>query len=106
MVSIDQQDHGGTASIVAIYSIPLHFARAMIAIRSVATVGVADMIDVLEPLKIGYCHSAGIGVCIRDDHNTLVDQNLLCLGSGGAIGCFGNDFGLNPRSILMGELAF
>ena len=42
MVSIDQQDHGGTASIVAIYSIPLHFARAMIAIRSVATVGVAD----------------------------------------------------------------
>ena len=43
MVSIDQQDHGGTASIVAIYSILLHFARAMTAIRLVATAGVAKM---------------------------------------------------------------
>ena len=42
MAPIDQQDHGGTALIVAIYSIPLHFARAMIAIRLVATVGVAE----------------------------------------------------------------
>jgi len=42
MVSIDQQDHGGTASIVAIYSILLLSARATLAIRLVATVGVAD----------------------------------------------------------------
>jgi hypothetical protein len=43
MVFIDPQDHGGTVSIVVIYSILLHFARAMIAIRLVATAGVAKM---------------------------------------------------------------
>ena len=58
MVSIDLQDRGGTASIVAIYSIPLHFARAMIAIRSVATVGVADMIG-----KCFYCEESSDEEC-------------------------------------------
>jgi len=43
MVFIDQQDHGGTVSIVAIYSIPLLFAHATTVIRLAATAGVAEM---------------------------------------------------------------
>ena len=58
MASIDQQDHGGTVSIVAIYSIPLLFARATTAIRSVATAGVADMIG-----KCFYCEESSDEEC-------------------------------------------
>jgi len=46
MVFIDQLDLGGTVSIVAIYSIPLLYAHATIAIRLVATAGVAKMNEI------------------------------------------------------------
>ena len=58
MASIDLQGHGGTASIVAIYSILLLCAANLAAIHSVATAGVADMIG-----KCFYCEESSDEEC-------------------------------------------
>jgi len=83
MASIVQQDHGGTASIVAIYSIPLHFARAMIAIRSVDIVGVAEMCVKCEACDETYfCrHNQRLttGEVVRCEYNFMwVQACMLC----------------------------
>ena len=83
MVFIDQQDHGGTVSIVAIYSIPLLYAHATIAIRSVATVGVAKMCVRCETCNETYfCkHNQRLstGEVVRCEYNFLwVQSCMLC----------------------------
>ena len=83
MVSIDLQDLGGTASIVAIYSIPLLCARAMIAIRLVATAGVAKMCVKCEACDQTYfCkHNQRLttGEVVRCEYNFLwVQTCMLC----------------------------
>ena len=83
MVFIDQQDHGGTVSIVAIYSIPLLVARAMIAIRLVATAGVAKMCVKCETCDQTYfCkHNQRLttGEVVRCEYNFLwVMSCMLC----------------------------
>ena len=83
MVFIDQQGHGGTVSIAAIYSIPLLCARAMTAIRSVATVGVAKMCVKCEACDQTYfCkHNQRLttGEVVRCEYNFLwVQTCMLC----------------------------
>lgn len=83
MVSIDQQDHGGTASIVAIYSIPLLYAHATIAIRSVVIAGVAKMCVKCEACEETYfCkHNQRLstGEVVRCEYNFLwVQECMLC----------------------------
>ena len=83
MVSIAQQDRGGTVSIVANYSIPLLFARATTAIRSVVTVGVAEMCVKCEACDQTYfCkHNQRLttGEVVRCEYNFLwVQSCMLC----------------------------
>ena len=83
MVFIDQQDHGGTVSNVAIYSIPLLYAHATIAIRSVATAGVAKMCVKCEACDQTYfCkHNQRLttGEVVRCEYNFMwVQACMLC----------------------------
>jgi len=83
MASIDQQDRGGTVSIVAIYSIPLPFAHATTAIRLAATVGVADMCVKCEACDETYfCrHNQRLttGEVVRCEYNFMwVQACMLC----------------------------
>lgn len=73
MVSIDQQDHGGTVSIAAIYSIPLLYAHATIVIRLVATVGVAEMrccgrlLEITRTNEAVWIHCELCGFCMKEE---------------------------------------
>lgn len=52
---------------------------------------VADVVEVLEPLKVGYSHTSSIGKEIRDDQNATIMEYPLSSYSSGTIGTLSND---------------
>ena len=52
---------------------------------------VADVVEVLEPLKVGHGHTSSIGKEIRDDHHTTLMEDPLSSNGRWTIGTFRYD---------------
>ena len=56
---------------------------------------IGDMVEVLEPFKVGDSDTTSIEVHVRDHEATVVPQDLVSLGRDGTIGSFPNDLCLD-----------
>ena len=52
---------------------------------------IADMVEVLEPLKVGHGHTSSVGKEVRDDHHAAFMEDPLSSNGRWTIGTFGYD---------------
>lgn len=64
---------------------------------------VADVIQILEPLKIRHGDTTSIEEEVRQDKDTLLLQDLVSLHGCGAVGSFSDDLGVDLVSVLLGD---
>lgn len=56
---------------------------------------VGDVVEILQPLKVGDGHTTGVDVHVGDDENVLGLENLVSGGGDGTVGGLGDDLGLD-----------
>ena len=61
---------------------------------------------VLDPLEVAGGDAAGVGEDVRDDEDTLVAEDLVGDGSGGAVGALAEDAATDAFSVLAGDDVF
>jgi hypothetical protein len=60
---------------------------------------VADMVQVLQPLKVGDSHTTSVHIQIRNDEDLAVSEDLVSSQGSGTIGTLGNDLQSNGIKI-------
>src|SRR5205823_807617 len=60
-------------------------------------------LDILRPLEIGYGHAAGVRQNVGEDHDALLEQDMVGLGRGRAVGGLGDHLGLNATGVAAGD---
>ena len=48
----------------------------------------ADMVEVLEPLEVGHCHTTSVSVQVGDDENVAFLEDGVSSNCGGTVGSF------------------
>lgn len=57
------------------------------------------MIEIFQPFEVADSDSTGIAENIRQELDSLLQQNLLSLESSGAVGCLNDEFGLESVGV-------
>src|SRR5579859_4679124 len=58
-----------------------------------------EALKVLHPFEVAYSHAPGIGQNVRNDNNTLLEENFICFRSSGTISSLSNNAGLDAVSV-------
>lgn len=61
---------------------------------------VRDVVQILEPLKVGDRHTTSVDVQIRNDEDVPLDQDLVSGRSGGSVSSLGDDLKRKPSHRL------
>ena len=64
------------------------------------------MVQVLEPLEVGDGDATSVEVEIGNDEALVLDEDIVCLGSNGAVSTFGDDLGFDSAGIVGGDDLF
>lgn len=58
------------------------------------------MIEVLEPFEVADGDTSGVAENVRQKLDSLLEEDLFSLKSGGAVGGFNDELGLEPMGIV------
>lgn len=59
------------------------------------------MLDVLEPLKVGHCHTSTVAEHIGEETDSLPEQDLLTGSGGWSVGCLDDQLALEPVCVVL-----
>ena len=62
---------------------------------------IGHVVQVLQPLEVGDCHTTGVDVHVGDDQAAVLLQDLVTGGGDGSVGSLTNDLGLNLKQFIV-----
>src|SRR5216684_884678 len=61
-------------------------------------------LKILDPFEVGNRHASGIAENVWNYEHAIVEQDVVCIGRGRAIGCLSHDPRPDPRGVAFGNL--
>ena len=62
---------------------------------------IGHVVQVLQPLEVGDCHTTSVDVHVGDDQAAVLLQDLVTGGGDGSVGSLTNDLGLNLKQFIV-----